>query len=168
MASLSPDLRESLCRESDDMWRLLTKQLTYYAAGLLRARRWRCLSTGVVPDGHSADSIAAEAIAQLFTGTSWKPKGSPYAPDELRFELMRLIQNIVRNLARRKENSEVSNEPDLTHSDEELTGETYFSNLAGPSPRADEEAQRNEAGSRLREFQQEFRAFVGSDQRLQN
>ena len=114
MASLNPELREALCRESDEMWRLLTKQLTFYAAGLLRARRWRYLSTGVVPDGHSADSIAAEAIALLFAGTNWQPKGRPYAPDELRFELMRLIQNIVRNLARRKENFEVSNEPDLS------------------------------------------------------
>jgi len=132
----------------------------------MRAWRWRGRSMGIAPDGHNADSVAAEAIVQLFEGTNWQPEGHPYEPHELRYELMRLVQNIVRNLARRKENSTVSNELDLAHRDEELSDESYFGNLGGASPLADEEAQRNEAKLRLQRFQDEFHTFLDSDNPL--
>jgi hypothetical protein len=166
MASLSPELREALCRETDDTWRLLTKQLTYYAACLLRGRRWRGLENGVPPDGHSAESVAGEAIARLFAGTDWQPKGKPYHPEELRFELMRIAQNTVRNLARRKENATVSSEPDLRHRDEEISEESFFSNFRSDSPPADAEAERDEAKAALTKFMGEFKVFLGSEKLL--
>lgn len=166
MARLRHDVEYALRHEGDEFWILLTKRLIAYAASLLRSRRWRGLGNGVLPDGHSPESIAAEAVETLFVGTDWHPKGNPYSQQELYFELMRIVNNIVRKLERRKENRIVSSEQDLSYNDEELSSEPFFNNLGGLSPRADAEAQRHEGLTLLKKFQVEFQSFLGAEERL--
>jgi hypothetical protein len=167
MAELSPSLRAALNRESPEKWVALTKRLTLFAAWLLRGRRWRGSAHGVPPDGEDAQSIAADAIGQLFAGSSdWQPKSDPYTSEELEFELKCIVRATVRNLERRKENLSVSNEPDLSRSDEETAGESFFENFAGNTPQPDDDAMRRDALLRLQKFQAEFSAFLGADDKL--
>jgi hypothetical protein len=168
MAKLDQKVDAALRAEGDEVWATLTKRLIAYAVVLIRGRRWRGSHGGVPPDGQTAQSIAADAVAALFGGTDWQPTGNPYSRQELEFELMRIVRNIIRNLERRKENSVVLNEPDLSHKDEDVSNETFFNNVGGNSPRADEEAQRSEAAALLKKFQDEFRVFLGPEDRLRN
>lgn len=165
MGSLRPEIRLALCCESDDMWGNLTKRLVLYAACLLRGKRWRCLSDGVPPYGHDANSVAQQAIQELFDGSGWQPEGQPYTHDELVSELKRLIRNTIKNLGRKKENHLISNEPDLVHKDEEIAAEIFFNNFPGNFPQPDGEISRREAEERLRKFQDEFRRFLADDER---
>lgn len=165
MGSLRPEIRQALCCESDDTWRDLTKRLVAYATCLLRGKRWRCLSDGVPPYGHDANSLAQQAIQEIFDGSGWQPKGQPYSRDELIIELKRLVRNTIKNMGRRKENRLVSSEPDLVHKDEEIGAENFFNNFPGDFPQADGEISRKEAEERLRRFQDEVRRFLADDER---
>jgi hypothetical protein len=119
---------------------------------------------GIPPDGQDAGSIAAEAISNLFAGSGWEPKGDPYDPQELWFELVRLAKNIIRSLQRRKENSIVANEGDLPHAESSLSDEFFFNNYPGNNISADQEAERNEAKERFDQFRGEFKDALGSEE----
>lgn len=166
MAGLNPEIRNALENESDETWKALTQRLLLYVVYLVRGRRWRGRGNGIPPDGHDPESIVAEAFKELFAGSDWQPSGNPYTPDELQNELRRLAYNIVHRVDRRLENHLTVSGEDFSHSDDELREESFFNNVAGAHPQPDQEALRNEAVGLVKAFQNEFKTFLGIEQRL--
>jgi hypothetical protein len=72
---------------------------------------WREVEDGVLPSGYDASSIAAEAVAELFT----EGKAEIFAldPRELKRELKRRARKIINRLHHRMENEVMVSECDL-------------------------------------------------------
>jgi hypothetical protein len=88
---------------------LLINGARAFASQQLHRRRWRGAFGGVLPDGYDADSIAAEAVAEV-----WKrPRKAPVEFHTAADELRRLVSKHVDRLRHRKENSLLRNEADL-------------------------------------------------------
>jgi hypothetical protein len=164
MADLSPELREALLRED---WDLLYKQLLVFAQSQLNRLMWRGSKQGLLPDGHDANTIASDAIAQVYAGES-KLLAAPYAPAELQDELKRPVTNQLHNLYRRKENLKVRNEFDLLPRAENGEQRSILESRAGDIPPADEEAMRKEGLAKLNAFREQFAKFLGEDQMLRD
>ena len=105
---MSPELQRAFEREN---WAKLSKEAFSYARRLVSYRWWRGSSEGVLPEGYDPESIANEAVAELFNGKCrLKPD---YKREELGYELRRLVYNQVHRFQRRKETLLVRNEVDL-------------------------------------------------------
>src|SRR3954451_12152850 len=56
----------SLDSVSSEAWGWLLKDAEHFAAGQIQRYRWRGAKGGVLPGGFDANSIAAQAITELF------------------------------------------------------------------------------------------------------
>ena len=83
-------------------WAKLSKEAFWHARRLVSYRWWRGDSQGVLPEGYDPESIANEAVAELFNGECQLPDAA-YTDKELTNEIKRLVHNLVRRLHRRKE-----------------------------------------------------------------
>jgi len=164
MADMSPELREALLKED---WELLHKQLLILAQSQLNQLKWRGAKRGLLPDGHDANSISSDAIAQLFEGDC-KLVAAPYAPSDLQNELIRLVTNQIHNLHRRKETRTVRNEFDVLPRAENGEPQSVFETRVGDTLSADEEAVRKEGLALLKTFKEQFTQFLGEDQVLKD
>ena len=81
---VSPELQRAFEREN---WAKLSKEAFWHARRLVSYRWWRGNSDGVLPEGYDPESIANEAVAELFNGKCrLKPD---YKQEELGYELRR-------------------------------------------------------------------------------
>jgi len=120
----------------------------------------------VLPEGYDPESIANEAVAALFNG---KCRLSPdYKPEELGYELRRLVYNQVHRFQRRKETHLVKSEVDLTPVALREEGRSILELLPGTDRWPDEQAIRNEGWAIIRRFIGEFSAFLREEQDLRN
>ena len=94
---MSPELQRAFEREN---WAKLSKEAFWHARRLVSYRWWRGDSQGVLPEGYDPESIANEAVAELFNGKCRLKPG--YKRVELRYELRRLVYNQVHRFHRRK------------------------------------------------------------------
>lgn len=164
MAEFGEEFRNALLREKD--WELRLKQTILFTQRRINSLRWKRGYTGPLPDGHDANSIAAEAIRQLFEGNCQIDR-LPYTSEQLGKEIMRLVSNLTHNLLRRKETAVTSSEHDLSPASEGEEEDFGFERIGGDSPQADKEAVRNEAKAKLARFKYEFMEFLGKDVVLQ-
>jgi hypothetical protein len=84
-----------------DDWRGLLPRLTAFAEREIGRRRWRGRLAGVLPQGHDANSIAAEAVAAALQGKLRLAAGWTF--ERVERELQRLVSNEVRRLHKLKE-----------------------------------------------------------------
>jgi len=118
----------------------------------------------VLPEGYDAESIANEAVAELFNGKCrLKPD---YKREELGYELRRLVYNQVHRFQRRKETLLVRNEVDLTPAPLREQGRSIVEAVPGTDERPDEQAIRNEGWLIIRRFMREFSAFLAAEPEL--
>ena len=129
--------------------------------------RWRRGYTGSLPDGYDENSIAAEAIKQLFEGDC-RITSVPYSAEQLNNEIMRLVSNLTHALLRRKETVLVRGEQELDPAGEEGDQDCGWLRLKGDHPNASEQSERAEAKAKLELFKIEFTAFLGSDEVLKS
>src|ERR1051325_3578905 len=140
-------------------WELLINGARAFASQHLHRRRWRGAFGGVRPDGYAADSIAAEAVAEV-----WKrPRKAPVEFHTAADELRRLVSKHVDRLRHRKENSLLRNEADLAlvlTDDGELISllESLPAPEAGPAETLIRREDAAQAG--------QFRASLGRERRL--
>ena len=160
---MSPELRGELAREN---WEKLSKEAFWYARRLVRYRWWRGDSNGVLPDGHDAQSMVNEAVAELFNGKC--RLRLDYNREELRYELRRLVYNQVHRFNRRKETWLVRSEVDLTPAPLREQGRSILDELPGTDEWPDAQAIRNEGRLIIRRFMGEFSAFLWEEQDLRN
>ena len=147
-------------------WAKLSKEAFWYARRLVSYRWWRGNSNGVLPEGYDPESIANEAVAELFNGKcQLKPD---YKPEELRYELRRLVYNQVHRFNRRKETWLVRSEVDLTPAPLREQGRSILDELPGTDEWPDAQAIRNEGRLIIRRFIGEFSAFLWEEQDLRN
>ena len=147
-------------------WEKLSEEAFWYARRLVEQRWWRGDSDGVLPDGHDPDSIVNEAVAELFNGNCrLKPD---YQPQELRYELRRLVYNQVHRYVRRKETHLVKSEVDLTPVSLRELGRSILEKIPGRDEGPDEQAIRKEGRKLFRRFMVEFSAFLGKEQDLRD
>ena len=158
---VSPELRGGLASEN---WEELSKEAFWYARRLVAHRWWRGDSNGVLPDGHDAQSMVNEAVAELFNGNC--RLRLDYKPEELGYELRRLVYNQVHRFQRRKETLLVRNEVDLTPAPLREQGRSIVEAVPGTDERPDEQAIRNEGWPIIRRFMGEFSAFLGAEPEL--
>ncbi len=161
---LGADLRKALLCED---WELRIKQAVLFAHGKINALRWKRGYTGPLPDGHDENSIASEAIKQLFEGDC-RIESVPYTPQQLDNEIMRLVSNLAHALLRRKETRIVSSEHDLEPACEEGDRDCEFHRVKAGGLDASEEAERAEGKSKLARFKDEFTAFLDGDAGLKS
>jgi len=145
-------------------WKKLSKEAFWHARRLVSYRWWRGNSNGVLPEGYDPESIANEAVAELFNGKCrLKPD---YKREELGYELRRLVYNQVHRFQRRKETLLVRNEVDLTPAPLRERGRSIVEAVPGTDERPDEQAIRNEGWVLIRRFMGEFSAFLGAEPEL--
>jgi hypothetical protein len=161
---MSPELKGALAREN---WEKLSKEAFWYAQTLVKYRWWRGDLDGVLPDGHDAESIVNEAVAELFNGKC-RLKGMDYTRDELRYELRRLVYNQVHRFNRRRETWLVKSEVDLTPVALREQGRSILERIPGTDEWPDQQAIRHEGRKLFRRFMAEFSAFLGEEQDLRN
>lgn len=161
---LGADLRKALLCED---WEPRLKQAVLFANRRINALRWKRGYTGSLPDGYDENSIAAEAIKQLFEGDCRIPS-VPYSPDQLDNEIMRLVSNLAHTLLRRKETVLVRGEQELEPACEDGDQDCELHRVKGDVPDASERTERAEAQAKLDRFRCEFTAFLGSDAMLKN
>ena len=148
-----PPDQEALLNEK---WDVLFKQLCVYTDKRVKMFRWRGAHDGVLPNGHTADGIAADAISNLLTGKyPWRHRSRCYTQDELWRELTRLASQEVKNLLVRLENRTTVNydEPDITGRSK---GNLYVSD----KPQPDQDAEQQEAQAQLAEFRSSLTGFL--------
>lgn len=161
---LGADLRKALLCEE---WESRFKQAVIFANGRICALRWKRGYTGSLPDGYDENSIAAEAIKQLFEGDC-RITSVPYTPRQLDNEIMRLVSNLTHTLLRRKETVLVRGEQELEPADEAGDQDCGWHCLKGDVPNAVEQSERAESKAKLELFKNEFTVFLGSEEMLKN
>jgi hypothetical protein len=159
---LGADLRKALLCED---WEPRFKQAVIFAYGRICALRWKRGYTGSLPDGYDENSIAAEAIKQLFEGDC-RITSVPYTAEQLDYEIMRLVSNLAHTLLRRKETVLVRGEQELEFACEESDQDCEMHQVRGNVTDPSEQIERAEAKAKLELFKNEFTAFLGSDQLL--
>ena len=93
-----------------DLWQIPFTQAHLFATRYINRLRWRGAFGGVLPDGQDAESIAAQAVTDLFRNTRGRislNRRSTYS------KLSRHVWRIVDRLHHRNENLLLRNEPDL-------------------------------------------------------
>ncbi len=158
-------LNASTLERFNDLWSLLFKQTERFARNEVNRYCWREASGGVLPDGYDANSIAAEAVAELFTEQKAKP--SILNPQGLKKDLQKGVRRIVNRLHHRMENEVMISERDLApiiHEDGEVVG--ALEALPRPSSSPSDELMRTEDAEDLEELQHRFTTFLGEDQLL--
>jgi len=99
-------------RVNEPDWELLLQQTEYYAAVEIRCGYyWRDGYRGVVPGGYDASSVAAEALAELFT--EQPENGLVLVPRMLRVALKKRARKIINRLHHRMENKIMRNTDDF-------------------------------------------------------
>jgi hypothetical protein len=159
MAEVGPELRDALARED---WLILSEWVVGAAEIQIRKLCWRGRQRGVLPDGCDAQSIANEAVAQLFGGNC--RLRANYTREELHEELQRLIHQQVNRLHQRKENRLVRNCRDLARV-RDAAGERLKVEEAIPDEAADPstEAVGREREERLAEFRRTAMEYLADD-----
>jgi hypothetical protein len=164
IVEIGTELREALLRED---WDLRLKQTILFADRRVNSLRWKRGYAGPLPDGHDANSIAAEAIRQLFEGDC-QITTVPFKPEELDNEIMRLVSNLTHNLLRRKETVLTRSEQELVPANDAGDEDSGFERVRGNGSTADDEADRNESKARLQQFKDEFTQFIQKEPELKD
>jgi hypothetical protein len=158
MGELSPELRKVL--ESEN-WEELSRRAVELAAGEMNRFRWRGTRKGILPDGYDAESIAAEAVAELFRGNC--DLGVRYGREELDREIRRAIHRQIDRLHRRQENRLMRNygevDPPNGNGGRRKAGELLCAREALP----DEAADQSEEQARLEAFKSLARERLDGD-----
>jgi DNA-directed RNA polymerase specialized sigma24 family protein len=147
-------------------WDDLSREAFWFAGQLIAYRWWRGREQGVMPDGNDAESVVNDAVAELYNGKCrLKPD---YNPQELRYELRRLVYNQVHRFHRRKETHMVRNDIDVTPMALLVQGRSILEWIPGKEESPAEQTIRKEARKRFRKFMMEFSAFLGDELDLRN
>jgi len=147
------------------IWIFLFHQTRIFAADHVNRRLWRGDPGGVLPDGHDAHNIAAQALADFYKDANHQPAHLP-TPAEIPAILRDLQQRVRRHVDRlyhRKENFILRNEPDLARvfTDDGLPI-SPIELLPAPDPTGLQALLRKEDDAEV----QQFRAFLGKERRL--
>ena len=174
------NLEETLAEEN---WEQLLKQTVLFAAEQINRLRWRGARGGLLPEGYDPNSLAAEAVAQLFFLASAEEKGPTEAtvadaphttqhaphPTDLPKQLHRLVLQQINRLHHRKETSLLRNADDFAPV---LTddGETLGLLEALPAPDADplEILLQKESAAELEQFREQFNASLAKERGLRH
>ena len=150
---------------TEDICTILLKKAEQFAQEEVNRQKWRGARGGVLPDGYDAPSIAAEALSGLLRKISTRPIETPYSLKELLEDLQGRVRALVNRLHHRKENSLLSNEPDLAPiltEDGETASLVEIVPTAQPGPA--EELQASEEGREIERLQRQFNDFLSEDQ----
>src|SRR6266699_3440792 len=110
-------------------WERLLKATEIFAKGQIRRRWWRGGKGGVIPEGHDASSIAAEAAIKLLSGKGRLAPG--WTRERLQQELNRLASNEIRRLHSLKETELMRNEWDILRPTPEGKLRSIFDRMQG-------------------------------------
>lgn len=142
-------------------WERLVREGIEFAEGQIRSRKWRGSREGVLPEGHNAESIVAEAARVLLSGKGRLVYGWTW--ERLQGEFHRVIGNEIRRLHKLKEASAVRDEWDFRPKDGEGADQSVFEEV--PSSIADgaEEAARSETEEQFEQAKKQVIAALGED-----
>ncbi len=168
MAGSKPAFGEVLKK---DNWQLLLNQALLFAAERVNRFRWRGSNRGVLPDGYDAESIAADAVAELVQIVGARNGSQPvsFSASQLLPLARRLVWKRVDKLHRRKENFLVRNEADLAPvqiDDGEPT--RLIESLPDHADDPLAALLRNESRSEFEILRSRFDTFLGPDRRLRS
>jgi hypothetical protein len=189
-ASPQPDNSNSergpiLAEISDESWELLFKRTEKFARGEIKRRRWRSAKRGGLPGGYDANSIAAQALTELWQARDQQsaplaspPRTSP-APNrkpvedkrvpQLLRDLQLRVRRLVNRLRHRRENYLFRDEfvlaPVVTDDGEKL-GIIEAASTPDASPL--QVLICKEEGCRWEDVKAQFISFVGPDQVLKD
>jgi len=161
------DLSRRSQTEAEPDWQLLLQQTEYFADVEIRyGYYWRDGFGGVLPDGYDASSVAAEALAELFT--EQQENGLVIEPHLLKADLKKRARRIINRLHHRMENRIMRNTPDLapflTHDGETIS---IVETVMGPDPSPLEILLEKEDATRFEEFKAQIRAVLAQERVLQ-
>jgi hypothetical protein len=128
-------------------WERLIKEGIEFAETQIRSRKWRRSKKGVLPEGHDAESIVAEAVQTLLSGKGRLVFGWTW--ERLQKEFERVIGNEIRRLRKLKEASAVRDEWDFLPKNKEGEDQSIFEEISGGIADGAEEAVRNESDDGL-------------------
>ena len=110
-------------------WKTLLKATEMFAKGQIRRRWWRGGKGGVIPEGHDANSIAAEVAIKLLSGKGRLAPG--WTRERLQQELNRLASNEIRRLYGLMETKLMRNEWDILRPTPEGKLRSIFDRMQG-------------------------------------
>jgi hypothetical protein len=144
---------------------LLLRQTKYFASAEIHGYCWRDRFGGVLPGGYDASSIAAEAVAELFT--EQQENGLVVEPHLLEIDLKKRARKIINRLHHRMENRIMRNTDDLVPF---LTddGETIsvVEKVPGPDRTSLESLIEREDASRFEDFKARVREALAGERVL--
>ena len=146
-------------------WILLLHQTRIFAQDHINRRLWRGDPGGVLPDGHDAHSIAAQALTDFCQENNHPPGREPTDAEvpAILCDLQQRVRRHVDRLHHRKENFLLRNEPDLARvftDDGEAVSPIEL--LPAPEPTGLQALLRKEDEAEVRQF----KAFLGRERRL--
>jgi hypothetical protein len=147
-------------------WPRLLPQAVQYAEGQIGRRYWRGERGGVLPEGHDANSVAAEVIAGMLTGKCRIAPG--WTRERFEREMERRIKNEVRRLASLTEAAEIRSEWDILPPTEDDEAQSVFDGMPGSIPDPREEAEQNEYEAWRERVRVELNFYLGRDKDARN
>jgi hypothetical protein len=159
---LGATVLETLLRED---WQLRMKQAVIFAGERVNRLRWKRGYKGPLPDGYDENSIAAEAIKQLFKGDC-RITSVPYTKEQLDKEIMRLVANLAHALLRRQETILTRTEQDLEPASEENDRDCEMHRIKDDDLSPQQKAERSEAKAKLDRFKSAFNDYLDGDAQL--
>lgn len=99
---MNPEAQAALARITEDEWKQIAVELSWYALGVSRHLRWRTRNPVELPGGETVGSIVSLAIEKVLKGErSWDPGTHP----DLRKYLMDVIDSSLNHLATGADNT---------------------------------------------------------------